>query len=48
LDGIDIFEDASYLSPHKYHVPHLLKKMGKKMEEDVIAPWITGPDSFGT
>jgi hypothetical protein len=46
-DGIDIFEDASYLSPHKYHVPHLLKKMGKKMEEDVIAPWITGPDSFG-
>jgi hypothetical protein len=46
-DDMDIFEDASYLSPHKYHVPHLAKKIGKNLEEDVIAPWITGPDSFG-
>jgi len=45
-DDMDIFEDASYLNPHKYHIPHLTKKMGNQLEEDVIAPWITGPDSF--
>jgi hypothetical protein len=46
-DSVDIFEDGSYLSPHKYHRSHLTKKMGKNFEEDVIAPWFTGPDSFG-
>ena len=46
-DDMDIFEDASYLNPHKYHIPHLTKKMKDGfLHEDVIAPWITGADRF--
>lgn len=46
-DDMDIFEDASYLNPHKYHIPHLTKKMKDGfLHEDVIAPWVTGADRF--
>jgi len=45
-DDMDIFEDASYLNPHKYHIPHLTKKIGHDLNEDVIAPWVTGADRF--
>jgi hypothetical protein len=46
-DDMDMFEDASYLNPHKYHIPHLTKKMKDGyLHEDVIAPWITGADRF--
>jgi hypothetical protein len=45
-DDVKIFEDASYLEPHKYHQKHLTKKIGKHLHEDVIAPWFTGADRF--
>jgi len=45
-DDMDMFEDASYLNPHKYDVPHLTKKIGANLHEDVIAPWVTGADRF--
>ncbi len=45
-DSSDVFEDASYLSPKKYNIPHLTKKIGGHLHEDVIAPWITGADGF--
>jgi len=45
-DDMDMFEDASYLNPNKYDIPHLTKKIGANLNEDVIAPWVTGDDRF--
>jgi len=45
-DDMDMFEDASYLSPHKYDIPHLTKNISGYLHEDVIAPWVMGADRF--